>query len=543
MSNQDYDLTLLYCRLSREDALEGESNSIENQKKIILKVAQDNNFENLVFLQDDGYSGTNFDRPDFQKGLKLMEEGRVKNFITKDLSRLGRNYLEVGMYTDVIFPKYNVRYIAVQDNYDSNNVESNDLAPFVNLFNEWYPKETSKKVRAVFKFKAERGERVSSQVPYGYARDESTPIGSKKSIKLVIDEEAAKVVREIYRLCASGLGPTYIANILKERKILKPSMYGYEKTGKYGASTDVTEPYAWNDRTVAGILDNEVYIGNTINLKGTTISYKNKQRIQRPEEEWIRVEGTHEAIIDMDTWKVVRRVREGKRRRDSMDEINKYVGLLYCADCGNKLYFVRGKTLSPDAFHFICSRYRKHRGEEQCTPHSIREAVLDEIILEEIRRITYFARTKTKEFAEFINQKTSAESRKELSAKSAEFGRLTKREGELESLFKRVYEDYVSEKITEKQFQMLSESYTAEQKELQIRIPALGSEIDTLKSATTNTEKFVSLAKKYVHIKELTPEILLTFVSKIVIHERSEKRSKSATQRIDIYFTHIGQAC
>ena len=296
MSNQDYDLTLLYCRLSREDALEGDSNSIENQKKIILKAAQDYNFDNLVWLIDDGFTGTNFDRPDFQKGIKLIEEGRVKNFITKDLSRLGRNYLQVGMYTDVIFPKYNVRFIAVQDNYDSNNVESNDMAPIMNLFNEWHPKETSKKVRAVFKAKAERGERVSSQIPYGYARDESTPIGSKKSIKLVIDEETAPVVREIYRLCASGLGPTYIAHILKERKILKPSMYSYEKTGKYGAATDITDPYGWNDRTVAGVLDNEVYIGNTINLKETTVSYNNKHKIQRPEEEWIRVEGTHEAI-------------------------------------------------------------------------------------------------------------------------------------------------------------------------------------------------------------------------------------------------------
>ncbi len=543
MSNQDYDLTLLYCRLSREDELEGDSNSIGNQKKIILKVAQENNFENIRFLIDDGYSGTNFDRPAFQEGLKLMEEGRVKNFITKDLSRLGRNYLEVGMYTDVIFPKYNVRYIAVQDNYDSNNVESNDLAPFVNLFNEWHPKETSKKVRAVFRAKAERGERVSSQVPYGYKRDESTPIGSKKPIKLVIDEESATIVREIYRLCASGLGPTYIANILKERKILKPSIYSYEKNGKYGAVTDITDPYGWNGSSVADILDNEVYIGNTINLKGTTISYKNKQKIQRPEEEWIRVVGSHEAIVDMDTWEIVRRVREGKRRRDSMNEINKYSGLLYCADCGKKLYFVRGKTLQPSAFHFICSRYRKHTGEEQCTPHSVREAVLDEIILEEIRRITYYARTKTKDFAEFINQKTSAESRKELMAKSAELGRLTKRKNELESLFKRVYEDNVLGRVTDEQFQMLSGSYTAEQKELQIRIPELEDEIDALKSATTNTEKFITLAKKYVHIKELTPEILLTFVSKIVIHERSEKRSKSATQQIDIYFTHIGQAC
>ena len=542
MSNQDHDLTLLYCRLSREDALEGDSNSIENQKKIVLKAAQDYNFDNLVWLIDDGFTGTNFDRPDFQKGMKLIEEGRVKNFITKDLSRLGRNYLQVGMYTDVIFPKYNVRFIAVQDNYDSNNVESNDMAPIMNLFNEWHPKETSKKVRAVFKAKAERGERVSSQIPYGYARDESTPIGSKKSIKLIIDEETAPVVREIYRLCASGLGPTYIAHILKERKILKPSMYSYEKTGKYGAATDVTDPYGWNDRTVAGILDNEVYIGNTINLKETTVSYKNKHKIQRPEEEWIRVEGTHEAIIDMDTWEIVRRVREGKHRRDSMDGINKYSGLLHCADCEQKLYFVRGKTLKPSAFHFICSRYRKHKGEEQCTPHSIRESVLDEIILEEIRRITYYARTKTKEFAEFINQKTSAESRKELSAKSAELGRLKKRKNELESLFKRLYEDNVLGRITDDQFHMLSGGYTSEQKDVELRIPELEDEIETIKSTTTNTDKFIALAKKYVHIQELTPEILLTFVSKIVIHERSEKRSKSATQQIDIYFTHIGNA-
>ena len=527
-------ITALYCRLSQEDENKGDSDSIVNQKAILTKYAEENGFTDIQIFVDDGYSGVSFNRPDFQRLLELMEKGKVKTLITKDLSRLGRNYIEVGNYTEILFPRWNVRYIAINDNYDSLYSEGNELAPFKNLFNEWFARDTSKKIRAVVKAKAERGERISTQIPYGYKKD--------PDIKghLLLDEEIAPVVKMIFDLCAVGNGPGVIANTLREKKILKPTAYRYNKIGSYGCITDAADIYGWNGRTVADILDNEVYLGHTVNCKTTVASYKDKRKIQRPESEWLRFENTHEAIIDQTTWDLVRKVRSSKRRRTSMGDVNKYSGLLCCADCGSKLYFVRGTTIKPENFGFICSRYRKHLGEELCTPHSIKEKVLDEIILEEIRKATYYARAKTHEFVVFINKKNSSENKRELTAKINELSKLEKRNTELNSLFKRLYEDNVLGKITNEQFRMLSDGYNAEQRDIQERIPKLQAEIEELKAAVTNVNKFVDIAHKYTDLRELTPEVLRTFISKVVIHERSDKWSKSAEQQIDIYFRYIG---
>ena len=535
MSNLlDNEITALYCRLSQEDENKGDSDSIVNQKAILTKYAEENGFTNIQVFVDDGYSGVSFNRPDFQRLLELMEKGKVKTLITKDLSRLGRNYIEVGNYTEILFPRWNVRYIAINDNYDSLYSEGNELAPFKNLFNEWFARDTSKKIRAFVKAKAERGERVSTQIPYGYKKD--------PDIKghLLIDEVTAPVVKMIFELCALGNGPRVIANILREKKILKPTVYRYRQSGSYGCITDTEDIYGWNDRTVAGILDNEVYLGHTVNCKTTVASYKDKRKIDRPESEWLRFENTHEAIIDQTTWELVRKVRSGKRRRTSMGDMNKYSGILCCADCGSKLYFVRGTTIKPETYGFICSRYRKHMGEEQCTPHSIREKVLDQIILEEIRKATYYARAKTHEFVEFINKKSSSENKRELIAKTNELSRLEKRNTELNALFKRLYEDNVLGKVTNEQFRMLSDGYNAEQRDIQEHIPKLQTEIQELKSAATNVDKFVDIAHKYTDLQELTPEVLRTFIAKVVIHERSDKWSKSTKQQIDIYFRYIG---
>ena len=534
-SNQnEKKITALYCRLSQEDENKGDSDSIINQKSILTKYAKDNGFENIEVFVDDGYSGVSFNRPDFQRLLELMEQGRVSTLITKDLSRLGRNYIEVGNYTEILFPRWNVRYIAVNDNYDSLYSESNEYAPLKNLFNEWFARDTSKKIRAAIKAKAERGERVGTVIPYGYKRD--------PEIKghLLINPETAPVVKMIFSLCAEGKGPRVIANALRKKKIPKPTMYRFMKEGIYGTVTDTEDMYGWNDRTVAGILDNEIYLGHTVNCRTTVVSYKDKRVIDRPESEQYRFEHTHEAIVDQTTWDIVRQVRQGKRRRNSMGEVNKYSGLLYCADCGSKLYFVRGRTMKPDAFNFICSRYRKHMGEKQCTPHSIREIALDEIILEEIRRVTSEARKHTAEFVRFISQKSSSENRKELNAKLSEQGKLTKRNEELNLLFKRLYEDNVLGKVTNEQFRMLSDGYNAEQKTTVERLEQLKAEIERLKSTAINVERFVSLARRYTDIRELTPEILRTFISKIVIHERPSRKKNEGEQRIDIYFTHIG---
>ena len=534
-SNQnEKKITALYCRLSQEDENKGDSDSIINQKSILTKYAKDNGFENIEVFVDDGYSSVSFNRPDFQRLLELMEKGKVSTLITKDLSRLGRNYIEVGNYTEILFPRWNVRYIAVNDNYDSLYSESNEYAPLKNLFNEWFARDTSKKIRAAIKAKAERGERVGTVIPYGYKRD--------PEIKghLLINPETAPVVKMIFSLCAEGKGPRVIANALRKKKIPKPTMYRFMTEGIYGAVTDTEDMYGWNDRTVAGILDNEIYLGHTVNCRTTVVSYKDKRVIDRPESEQYRFEHTHEAIVDQTTWDIARQVRQGKRRRNSMGEVNKYSGLLYCADCGSKLYFVRGRTMKPDAFNFICSRYRKHMGEKQCTPHSIREISLDEIILEEIRRVTSEARKHTAEFVRFISQKSSSENRKELNTKLSEQGKLTKRNEELNLLFKRLYEDNVLGKVTNEQFRMLSDGYNAEQKTTVERLEQLKAEIEQLKSTAINVERFVSLARKYTDIRELTPEILRTFISKIVIHERPSRKKSEGEQRIDIYFTHIG---
>ena len=528
------EITALYCRLSQEDENKGNSDSIVNQKAILTKYAEENGFTNIQIFVDDGYSGVSFNRPDFQRLLELMEKGKVKTLITKDLSRLGRNYIEVGNYTEILFPRWNVRYIAINDNYDSLYNEGNELAPFKNLFNEWYARDTSKKIRAVFKAKAERGERIGTSIPYGYKKDPDV-----KS-HLLVNEETAPVVKMIFDLCAVGNGPRVIANMLREKKILKPTVYRYRKTGNYGCITDTDDIYGWNDRTVAGILDNEIYLGHTVNCKTTVASYKDKRKIDRPESEWLRFENTHEAIVDQTTWDIVRKVRAGKRRRTSMGEVNKYSGLLCCADCSSKLYFVRGTTIKPENYGFICSRYRKHMGEEQCTPHSIKEKVLDEIILEEIRKATYYARSKTQEFAQFINKKSSSENRRELMAKTSELSRLERRNAELNDLFKRLYEDNFHGKITNEQFRMLSDGYNAEQREIKEQIPKLQAEIEELKAAATNVDKFIDIAHKYTDLQDLTPEVLRTFVAKVVIHERNDKWSKAAEQQIDIYFRYIG---
>lgn len=526
-------ITALYCRLSQEDENKGDSDSIINQKAILTKYAEDNGFTNLQFFVDDGYSGVRFNRPGFQKVVELMKAGKVETFITKDLSRFGRNYLEVGWYLEA-FEKWNVRYIVINDNFDSLYSEGNELIPFKNVFNEWFARDTSKKIRAVLKAKAERGERVGTQMPYGYKKDPEV------KGHLLIDEETAPVVKMIYELCAAGNGPRIIASMLKEKKILKPSAYSYQKSGKYGCITDTEDIYGWSDRTVAGILDNEVYLGHTINCKSTVASYKDKRKINRPESEWLRFENTHDSIIDEISWEIVRKVRAGKRRRNNMGEINKYSGLLYCADCGSKLYFVRGKTITPENYNFICSRHRKHLGEEVCTAHRVREVVLDEIVLEEIRRVTYYARARTKEFIDFINRKSAAKARKELSAKTVELGKLEKRNGELNMLFKKLYEDNVLGRVTNEQFRMLSDIYNQEQREIKETVPKLQERIEELKAQATNVEKFLAIVRKYTDLQELNAEILRTFIAKIVIHERTAKWSTSAEQQIDIYFRYIG---
>ena len=529
MSNQKK--TALYCRLSQDDGLDGDSNSIQNQKSILQRFAEDHHFPNPCFYVDDGFSGGNFQRPAFQQMIADMENGEIGCVITKDLSRLGRNQLHTGLYIEERFPMFGVRYIAINDNVDTENAESNDLMPFKNLFNEWFIRDTSRKIRAVQKAKAERGERLGTRAPYGYVKDPETK-------KLIVDEEAAAVVKRIFALCAAGNGPSQIARILKKEQVLTPTMHAYAKYGMTHTGLDTQRPYHWSGDTVADMLENEIYIGNTVNYRFSTKSYKDKRKMEHPREECLVFENTHPAIITKEIWDIVQRVRKNKRRRTKMDEQNKYSGLVVCADCGKTMALHRAHTMSADYNHFTCRTYKKDG--EACTAHYIRECILDEIVLEDLRRVTAEAREQPQEFAEYLNSKQSAELQKEIRRLEKEKAAMQKRKAELDAIFKKLYEDSVLNRITAEQFQLLSASYTDEQAKLTESLPQRESEIHRLKETVSNTAAFLDKAKRYTDIQALTPELLRLFIQKIVVHEKEVKWSKHAPQTVEIHYADIG---
>ena len=523
--------TALYCRLSQDDGIEGDSNSIQNQKAILQKFAEDHHFPSPCFYVDDGFSGGNFQRPAFQQMISDMENGEIGIIVTKDLSRLGRNQLHTGLYIEERFPMFGVRYIAINDNVDTDSSESNDLMPFKNLFNEWFIRDTSRKIRAVLKAKAERGERLGTRAPYGYRKDPDTK-------KLIVDEEAAAIVRRIFAMCASGSGPSQIARILKKEQILTPTMYAYTKYGITHVGLDTQRPYHWSGDTVADMLENEIYLGNTVNMKHSSRSYKDKRRVEHPREECLVFENTHPALITREVWDMVQRVRKNKRRLTKMEEQNKYSGLVFCADCGSNMVLHRAHTMSASYNHFTCRTYKKDG--EACTGHYIRECVLDEIVLEDLRRVTSAAREHPEKFAAYIGSKQSAELQREIRRQEKELAAMRKRKAELDAIFKKLYEDNVLGSITTEQFQMLSGSYTEEQNLITVGIPQKENEIQRLRETVSGTDSFLDKAKRYTDITELTPELLRLFIEKIVVHEKEVKWSKHAPQTVEIYYNGIG---
>jgi len=523
--------TALYCRLSQDDGIEGDSNSIQNQKSILRKFAEDHHFPSPCFYVDDGFSGGNFQRPAFQQMISDMENGEIGIIVTKDLSRLGRNQLHTGLYIEERFPMFGVRYIAINDNVDTDSSESNDLMPFKNLFNEWFIRDTSRKIRAVLKAKAERGERLGSRAPYGYRKAPDTK-------KLIVDEEAAAIVRRIFAMCASGSGPSQIARILKKEQILTPTMYAYTRYGITHTCLDTAHPYNWSDSAIANLLENEIYLGNTVNMKHSSRSYKDKRRVEHPREECMVFENTHPALITREVWDIVQRVRKNKRRLTKMEEQNKYSGLVFCADCGSNMVLHRAHTMSASYNHFTCRTYKKDG--EACTGHYIRECVLDEIVLEDLRRVTSAAREHPEKFAAYIGSKQSAELQREIRRQEKELAAMRKRKAELDVIFKKLYEDNVLGSITTEQFQMLSGSYTEEQNRITAGIPQKENEIQRLRETVSGTDSFLDKAKRYTDITELTPELLRLFIEKIVVHEKEVKWSKHAPQTVEIYYNGIG---
>lgn len=525
--------TILYGRLSQEDEREGESNSIQNQRLILTAYAEDKAFGNLKFLYDDGYSGTNFNRPAWNEIMTLIESGQVETLIVKDMSRLGRDYLQTGQLMEIVFPNYKVRFIAINDAVDT-LYGDNDFAPFRNLFNDFYAKDCSKKIRAVKKAQAERGERVATKPPYGYVKSPDNPK------QIVPDFESAEMVRYIFKLCSEGRGPKQIARKLKEDEILTPSNYYYKQNGVALTNLDTTRPYNWSGNTIANILEDITYIGNTVNMKHTTVSYKNKRQIVRPESEWLIFKNTHEPLITQELWDIVQSIRKHKKRPPKkMDTPNMFSGLVFCEDCDGTLVLHRAHTMESTKNNFMCSTYKK-RGTEECTSHYIRESQLTAIILDDLKRVTHFARQQEKLFAEHINQRNSFETRKELTKLQRELDDMKRRDLELTMLFKRLYEDNVLGRIPDEHFRMLSSEYTDEQKILRINIPKAEEKMEKLKNSLTNVELFIEKAKRYTDITEVTSELLHLFIDRIVVGEKAERYSRTAEQCVWIYYRDIG---
>ena len=526
-------ITALYPRLSHEDELQGESNSISNQKRILETYAKQNGFSNLRWYTDDGYSGANFQRPGFQAMLADIEAGKVGTVIVKDMSRLGRNYLQVGMYTEMIFPQKGVRFIAINDGVDSAQGE-NDFAPLRNIFNEWLVRDTSKKIKAVKRSKGMSGKPITSKPVYGYLMDEDE--------NFIIDEEAAPVVRQIYSLCLAGNGPTKIARMLTEQQIPTPGTLEYRRTG----STRRYHPgyeCKWATNTVVHLLENREYTGCLVNFKTEKPSYKLKHSIENPPEKQAVFENHHEPIIDRETWERVQELRKQRKRPNRYDEVGLFSGILFCADCGSVMYQQRYQTDKRKQDCYICGSYKKRTAD--CTAHFIRTDLLTAGVLSNLRKVTSYAAKHEARFMKLLIEQNEDGDRRRNAAKKKELEAAEKRIAELSAIFKRLYEDSVTGRISDERFTELSADYEAEQKELKERAARLREELSKAQEATENAEKFMNVVRRHTTIEELSPTLLREFVEKIVVHESvaldGKRRGKLRRQEIEIYYSFVGK--
>ena len=524
-------ITALYCRLSRDDDQQGDSNSIVNQKAFLAKYAKEQGFRNIEYFVDDGYSGANFQRPDWQRMMALVDEGKIGIVIAKDMSRIGRNYLEVGMYTEITFPQNNVRFIAVNSGVDSANQSDNEFAPFLNIINEFYVKDGSKKVRASLKLKGESGEHLTTIPPYGYVKDADNPE------QWIVDDEAAQVVKRIFALCMDGNGPTQIARILKEEKVLTPTVYQDQK-GQAVRCALPDNPYGWNGSTVSAILERMEYCGHTVNFKTHRQSYKIKKTIENPPEQWKIFHNTHEAIVDEETFERVQKLRRNKRRPAKTGKSNLFSGVAYCADCGEKLYYCTTQNFEERQDHFVCSTSRK-KGKDVCGTHFIRAMVLEKGVLKFLQILLWYISDCEDLFRERLGAKRKEEFKKELAAKRRQFTQAQRRIEELDRLFKRIYEDNISGKINDSRFQKLSADYEKEQEELTKKMQLWEQEIAKQEEEADSIEQFIHRAKKYPTLTELTPAVLHDLVNKVYVYA-PDKSSGHRVQDVQISLACIG---
>lgn len=499
-------ITALYCRLSQEDERLGESLSIENQRLMLQRYAEEHRFPNIQFYVDDGFSGADFNRPSFKRMMTDVECGKVGIVIVKDQSRLGRDYLQTGMLMEITFPQYDVRFIAVNDGVDSVNGVS-DFSGIKNYFNDFYARDTSRKIRAVQRAKGERGERVGSTIPYGYMKNPDNPK------QFIPNPETAPVVKRIFEMYASGIGIVKICDRLSKEQIVSPSVYAFKTTGSKSGSPDLTRPYHWAQTTVRKMLANQEYAGDTVNFKTYSKSNKLKKRLKNDPENILIFENTHEAIIDRKTFELVQKHFAGRKRPDKQGEIDKYAGYLFCGECGSRLYLHRGKTIKPENNNFQCGGFQRRTSD--CTAHYIRENVLDQIILHNLKTVTAFAREHPEGFYAMATQNGEAEAKKFYKTAEREKVQIEKRIKELDNIIRCLYEDRVCGRLTPERYDVMANGYEQEQAELQQELTSITERINKLDMREKCIQEFMDKAKEYLEMPNLTPELLRVFIRRI----------------------------
>lgn len=521
----------LYVRLSRDDENEGDSNSIAHQIEILSKYARDRGITNFKIYKDDGYSGTNFNRPGFQEMLTDIEARRVSAVIVKDMSRFGRNYLEVGMYTEIRFPELDVRFIAINDGVDTDSAADNDFTPFRNIINEWYAKDTSKKIRSYMKSKGESGKRLTTIPIYGFTQASDT------DKNWILDPDAAEVVYRIGIDILNGYGPTQVATRLGRAGILTPTAYFASKGMSYRVES-TKQPCQWSESMVSNIMSHYLeYLGHTVNFRTHRKSYKTKKTVENPPEQWRIFENTHPAIWTEEIAEAVKRAVSNRRRVTKMGDMGMFSGLVYCADCGKRLYFCRTVKWEHTQECYTCSTYRNRNG---CSAHYIRAVVLEQLVLENLQKVISFAHFNEEAFAEMLmDGRKKALAAKQASARRA-LNRQERRIAELDTIIRKLYEDNVCGKLTDERFTKLSAGYEQEQTELTASVQTLRSELAAVQEQTGNAEKFLKLVRKYTEPKELTAVMVQEFIEKIIVHA-PDKSSGHRVQQIDIRYNFIGE--
>lgn len=532
-------ITALYCRLSVEDTKDEKkngkedlSNSIQNQKAMLLQYARDHRFPHPTFFIDDGYSGVTYDRPGFQKMLDEIEAGHVGVVITKDLSRLGRNSALTGLYINYTFPQNDVRYIAINDHFDSINPNStdSDIAGIKNWFNEFFAKDTSRKIRAVQKAKGERGERLTVHVPYGYMKNPENPK------EWIIDEEAAQVVKKIFTLCMNGRGPSQIADQLEKDKILTPTAYK-NKQGVKTPHTEPENPYRWHESTIVNILERKEYIGATVNFKTYTNSIWDKKQRENPEENRVIFYNTHPAIIEQEVFDKVQEIRQQRHRRTATGKSSPFSGLVFCADCKQKLYYSTTKYFEKRQDFFICSTHRANK--DKCSGHYIRAVVLEDLVWNHMKEVISYVTRYEAHFRVEMEQKLRLQSEETIRVYKKRLAQAEKRIGELDRLFIKIYEDNAKGKLNDDRFAMMSKTYEDEQTQLKVEIVNLQKEIEVQERQIEDLEQFIQRARRYTDLTELTPYALRELVKAVYV-EAPDKSSGKRKQRVHIEYDLVG---